>query len=163
MNSNKTSSSSTINDGEIYNSTSIGTFMESIINSTSVAYYEIFNFTTMESVTENVITSTSLSDSEISNFTPILNITESSVTSNNNVANSIVFYLSVVLSVIAGIISIFGNGLVLYASTTKRDRGRFLYVNLVVKNLALSDFLFGLIGMPCAILYWYWGKKHHFS
>ena len=74
-------------------------------------------------------------------------------------ASWIAFWFCVVLTSIAGIISVVGNGLVLYVSKMKNNTGRFKHVNFVVRNLALSDFLFGLVGTPCGILYWYWGKK----
>ena len=55
-------------------------------------------------------------------------------------------------------ISILGNGLVLYISNKNVDFGGFQEVNWVVKNLAASDFLFGIIGCPLTIVWWYWGK-----
>ena len=55
-------------------------------------------------------------------------------------------------------ISILGNGLVLYISNKNVDFGGFQEVNWVVKNLAASDFLFGVIGCPLTIVWWYWGK-----
>ena len=77
-------------------------------------------------------------------------------------ASWMAFCFSVVLSSIAGLISIVGNGLVLYVSTKERFTGRFKYVNYGVRNLALSDFLFGLIGTPGSITYWYWGNENYF-
>ena len=70
----------------------------------------------------------------------------------------IAFYISVVLAVIAGLISVLGNGLVLYVSNLKIDTGKMKYMNLVVKHLAACDFLFGLIGTPFGIRFWYMGK-----
>merc|ERR1712223_674821 len=43
-------------------------------------------------------------------------------------------------------------------SYKKEDFGGFRHVNSVVKNLALSDCLFGLIGCPLTIVFWYWGE-----
>ena len=69
----------------------------------------------------------------------------------------VAFYISVVLAVIAGLISVLGNGLVLYVSNLKIDNGKMKYMNLVVKHLAACDFLFGLIGTPFTIGFWYMG------
>ena len=68
------------------------------------------------------------------------------------------FYVGVVVCSLMGLVSSFGNGLVMYISTMKNDQGRFQYVNMVVKNLALTDFLYGVIGVPMNILFWYSGK-----
>ena len=70
------------------------------------------------------------------------------------------FWVSVVLCLIIGIVSALGNGLVLYVSSKKDDIGGFCHINWVVRNLALSDLLFGLIGCPLTIVFWYWGKKN---
>ena len=70
----------------------------------------------------------------------------------------IVFWCSVVICVLIGIFSSLGNGLVLYISNKNVDFGGFQEVNLVVKNLATSDFLFGVLGCPLTIVWWYWGK-----
>ena len=79
--------------------------------------------------------------------------------SDENDTSWIAFWCSVILCLVAGFISILGNGLVLYVSNLKIDVGKFEYINLVVKHLALSDFLFGLIGTPFTILFWYWGRN----
>jgi len=73
------------------------------------------------------------------------------------VTAAVVFWICVVICVVMGMISAFGNGLVVYVSYKKEDFGGFRHVNSVVKNLAFSDCLFGLIGCPLTILFWYWG------
>ena len=71
----------------------------------------------------------------------------------------IAFYVSTCLIGLIGIFCILGNGLVLYISRKNQDFGGFQEVNSVVKNLAASDFLFGVIGCPCTIVWWYWGTR----
>ena len=73
----------------------------------------------------------------------------------------IAFYFSVAICVLIGIVGIVGNGLVLYVSRLKKDFGKFKYVNKVVTNLALSDFLYGVIGIPCTMIFWIWGMFLH--
>ena len=80
---------------------------------------------------------------------------------DENDTSWIAFWCSVILCLVAGFISILGNGLVLYVSNLKNDAGKFEYINLVVKHLALSDLLFGLIGTPFTILFWYWGRNYY--
>ena len=72
-------------------------------------------------------------------------------------------WVCVALCLMMGIVSAFGNGLVLYVSNKKDDHGGFCQINWVVKNLALSDFLYGIIGSPLTIVFWYWGKKTRFK
>ena len=71
----------------------------------------------------------------------------------------VAFYVSTFLIGVIGIFCILGNGLVLYISRKNQDFGGFQEVNLVVKHLAASDFLFGVIGCPLTIVWWYWGTK----
>ena len=73
----------------------------------------------------------------------------------------VVFCISVILCVLMGMLSTFGNGLVMYISHKRAHFrvGNFKDVTMVVKNLVVSDFLFGLIGSPLTIVFWYWGKK----
>ena len=118
---------------------------------------------------------------------PVLNFDDSLIIGRNNLNNSIntthtkfelhtpeefdemikigngVFYFSAVLIVLMGLFCTVGNGLVLYISNKNKDFGGFREINSVVKQLALSDFLFGLVGCPLTIVWWYWGKKYHFS
>ena len=108
--------------------------------------------------TDSINTSTAVIDDTMCRFPMTQNFSDYQNSSDEKQAHAIEFYLSVVLSVIAGLISVTGNGLVLYASSVKKDTGRFKYVNCVVRNLAISDLLFGFIGTTSAIVYWYWGK-----
>ena len=73
-------------------------------------------------------------------------------------ASLIFFWISVTLCFLMGMLSSFGNGLVLYVSNKKNDFGGYSQINWVVKNLALSDMLFGLIGCPLTIVLWTWSK-----
>ena len=70
-----------------------------------------------------------------------------------------VFWFSVALCLLLGMLSTFGNGLVIYISNKKSSFGGFREVNWVVKNLAFSDFVFGFVGCPLTIVFWYWGKE----
>ena len=83
----------------------------------------------------------------------------SQITNAEKVTANVVFWLCVSICIVIGILSSFGNGLVVYVSYKKEDFGGFRHVNSVVKNLAFSDCLFGLIGCPLTIVFWYWGKS----
>ena len=86
---------------------------------------------------------------------------DSSDTLNDDELNKVgdaVFYVSAVLIALMGIFCTIGNGLVLYISNKNQDFGGFQEVNWVVKNLAISDFLFGVFGCPLTIVWWHWGK-----
>ena len=80
----------------------------------------------------------------------------------NKIGNG-VFYFSVVLIALMGLFCTLGNGLVLYISNKNQDFGGFREINSVVKQLAMSDFLFGVLGCPLTIVWWYWGKKYCIS
>ena len=74
-------------------------------------------------------------------------------------ASWIAFCFSAVVSTIIGIISILANALVMYVSSNKYDATRFQHINWVVKNLAINDFIYCLIGVPLTIVFWWWGKQ----
>ena len=84
------------------------------------------------------------------------NITNSE--SAEDKASWIAFCFSAAISIIIGIFSILANALVIYVSSTKYDSSRFQYINLVVKNLAINDFTYCLLGIPLTIVFWWWGK-----
>ena len=73
-------------------------------------------------------------------------------------ASLVFFWVLNVICVLLGILSIIGNGLVIYAAKQKQDFGPLRQLNHVVINLAITDALFGLIGIPLTMVFWYWGK-----
>ena len=48
----------------------------------------------------------------------------------------------IAVATICCIIGVFGNGLVIYLANQKPRRGAFVYLNKVVRNLAITDLLF---------------------
>ena len=62
------------------------------------------------------------------------------------------------LYVIIGIIGITGNGLVVYCAHKSRDTGMFRHLNKVVRNLAITDLLYGVCGIPAQITLLIWSE-----
>ena len=85
------------------------------------------------------------------------NIT-TNITNNDIPASYVIFLVNMVICVLMGIGTIFGNLIVIVTITRKKSSGIFRYVNEVVRNLAITDALFGLVGVPLTMVYWYWGK-----
>ena len=56
------------------------------------------------------------------------------------------------------VLAVIGNGIVLYAARGYRNTGRLRYIDGVIKSLAVADMLFGLFGVPCKIIYDYFGE-----
>ena len=67
-------------------------------------------------------------------------------------------WLPNVLYAIIGIIGITGNGFVIYYAHKSRDTGLFRHLNKVVRNLAITDFLYGLCAIPAEITMSIWSK-----
>ena len=85
------------------------------------------------------------------------NIT-TNITSNDIPASYVIFLVNMVICVLMGIGTVLGNLIVIVTVTRKKSSGIFRYVNEVVRNLAITDALFGLVGVPLTMVYWYWGK-----
>ena len=62
------------------------------------------------------------------------------------------------ITLLSGIMGIVGNGLVIYFSKTGHLAGTFRHLNKVVRNLAIADFLFSILAVPCQVAYWIYGK-----
>ena len=62
------------------------------------------------------------------------------------------------VSGLVGIIGIIGNGLVIYFSKKGDWAGAFRYLNKIVRNLAITDFLFNVLAVPCTMVYWHLGE-----
>ena len=58
--------------------------------------------------------------------------------------------LSIIYLCIA-LVAVVGNGLVVYVSFNNRNHGALKHLDCVIQSLAVTDLLFGLIGMPCRI------------
>ena len=69
-----------------------------------------------------------------------------------------IFWALVVFYLCVGVVGIIGNGLVLYASHGNTNTGPLRYLDNVVKSLAATDFLFGLVGSPLIIFTYYMGR-----
>ena len=66
----------------------------------------------------------------------------------------LLFVLMVSLYTFFGVLAALGNGLVLYFAYKGRDDSRLKYLGPLIKSLAATDFLFGLIGTPMLIVYY---------
>ena len=61
----------------------------------------------------------------------------------------------VVLGILVAMVAIMGNGLVLYAAYGKRNSMKFSRLrdlDIVIKSLAVTDLLIGLVGIPARAL-----------
>ena len=65
--------------------------------------------------------------------------------------NAVKFWSMVTISSILALLSIIGNGLVLYTSFGGLNVGPLGHLDTVIKSLAMADMLYGLVGVPCKI------------
>ena len=70
----------------------------------------------------------------------------------------ILFGLFTSIYIVIAILTILGNGIVIYVSHKTKSTGRLRYLDNVVKSLAVTDFLFGIVGAPIIITGYYMGK-----
>ena len=69
-----------------------------------------------------------------------------------------IFWCFCSVCIIIAILTILGNGLVIYVSHVTRSTGRLRYLDNVVYSLAVTDFLFGVIGVPIITSQYYMRK-----
>ena len=67
-------------------------------------------------------------------------------------------WITIAFCTVACVIGIVGNGLVVYFVHKTHETGTFRHLSKVVRNLAITDFLLGLIGAPLLMVRWTWGK-----
>ena len=73
--------------------------------------------------------------------------------------NVIISWFGVAFSIITSTIAILGNSLVIYAGKQQTANGDSLrYLDNVIKSLAMTDLLFGLIGTPFNCINIYLGR-----
>ena len=73
--------------------------------------------------------------------------------------NEVWFWTSTAISTLIVIFGIISNSLVLYFAKTKTMTGSLRHLNTVVKHLAVSDLLYGVLACPLMSVYWKMGKN----
>ena len=86
-----------------------------------------------------------------------MNITTISQLSSYEQNKTTFIFIAFVCTLIA-FIGIIGNGLVIKVSHRTRNTGRLSHLDSVIKSLAITDFLFGLLGTPLIMINYYMGK-----
>ena len=74
--------------------------------------------------------------------------------------NKLLFWVMVVLYTCLGLLAAVGNGIVLYVAYKGRDDSRLKYLGPLIKSLAVTDLLFGLIGTPMLIVFYFIRKLY---
>ena len=64
------------------------------------------------------------------------------------------FWLMIATITLICIVGILGNGLVIYVAYQKLKPGALRHLNKVVRNLAITDFLFNILAAPGIMMYW---------
>ena len=89
----------------------------------------------------------------------LINSNSSDKSSNNETfpqtfyeENKATFWVCSVFYVCIAFVAVTGNGLVIYAAHVDKNLGRLRNFDIVIKSLAVTDMLFGLVGMPCRII-----------
>ena len=72
--------------------------------------------------------------------------------------NLALFWTFASVCILIAILAVLGNGLVISVSHETRSTGRLRYLDNVVKSLAVTDFLFGLVGTAIVITGHYLGE-----
>ena len=76
---------------------------------------------------------------------------------------STLFWSMVGFYFVIALLTIIGNGVVVYAAYGNENSGPLRYLDNVVKSLAMSDILYGLIGTPLLLYSYYLGKIQAYS
>ena len=90
-----------------------------------------------------------------------MNATERHAHANTTASKQVeeVFLWSyIAIATLCGLIGGFGNGLVIYLWNRNPRSGAFVYLNKVVRNLAVTDFLYCVLAVPLTAIWYLWGK-----
>ena len=79
------------------------------------------------------------------------------ITANKQV-DEVFLWSYIAIATLCGLIGGLGNGLVIYLGNRNPKSGAFVYLNKVVRNLAVTDFLYCVLGIPLLGIYYFWGK-----
>ena len=135
--------------GEIYNCTNNGEIYNCTNNGGNIQLSSVFSKPTRnDTIVINI-------SNYCSDKCPI--VTNSSEP-NSYDKNFGLFWALASVCFVNAIVTLIGNGLVIYVSHQTRNTGRLRHLDGVVKSLAVTDFLFGLIGTPLILINYYAGK-----
>ena len=73
--------------------------------------------------------------------------------------NEALFWTAATVSSLIVILGVIANVLVIYFANQEPPAGTLRHLNKVVKHLAVSDILYGVLGMPLSLAYWKTGKS----
>ena len=71
--------------------------------------------------------------------------------------NEVLFWVAATICALIAVFGMIANGLVLYFAIKQPFAGALRHINTVVKHLAVSDSLYGLLSTPMSLVYWYQG------
>ena len=69
----------------------------------------------------------------------------------------VLFWATVAVSGILSLVATMGNGMVIFIRQQAQKSGSLIHLNVVIKSLAITDFLVGAVGMPVIIILSYLG------
>ena len=73
--------------------------------------------------------------------------------------NEALFWIASAVSSLIVILGVIANVLVIYFANQEPPSGTLHHLNKVVKHLAVSDILYGVLGMPLSLVYWRTGMS----
>lgn len=73
--------------------------------------------------------------------------------------NKYVLWGIATIMILIGLIAAVSNGLVLYITTFHKNQGPLKSLDCIIKSLAVTDMLFGVIGIPSRLLAAYYKGK----
>ena len=86
----------------------------------------------------------------------------SNITINTHISsyekNKLMFWCFAFICISIAVVAMIGNGIVVLVSYKNRHTTRLQHLNSIVRSLAVTDFLFGLLGTPLIIVNFYVGK-----
>ena len=73
-------------------------------------------------------------------------------------AEEVFVWSYIAVGILCCMIGMLGNGMVIYLANQNRKREAFHYLNKVVRNLAITDFLYCVLAIPVTAMWSIWSK-----
>ena len=83
--------------------------------------------------------------------------------SQMNQVNDVLFWTVSAICILMAIVGAIANSSVFYFANKEPWTGSLRHLNQVVKHLAISDVLYGVLGIPLSLAYWRMGKTKPLS